>query len=204
MAAANTKPYEIIAGVVDIYVAPVDTQFPDVDETVGTAWTRLGQTDGGVKVKHSQVIVELRTDQVTAPVKAVRSEEGLEIDFALAELTAENYAIALNQASKGMAGGTGLVDDNGSKRVTLYRGGSGVETVAFLARGAHLSPEGDFNIQYEVPSVYQSESPEADFTKDAKALLACKWMAIAANAFELDADDEDIFGTLVIGTGNET
>lgn len=201
MSAANTRPYEIIAGVVDLYVAPVDTSFPDVDEAVGTAWTRLGHTSGGVKVKHSQTIVELRTDQVTAPVKAVRSEEGLEIGFSLAEVTAENYAIALNQASKGMVTGTGLADNDGNKRVTLYRGGAGVETVAFLARGAHLSPEGDFAIQYEVPSVYQSESPEADFTKAEMAQLACKFMAVAANAFEDGTDDEDIFGTLVIGTG---
>lgn len=195
MPAANQKPFQIIAGVVDLYVAPVDTAFPLVTATPGTAWRKLGHTDGGVKTQHSQTIVELRTDQVTAPVKGVRSEEGLNITFSLAEVTPENYAMALNQVVAGPA-----TDINGHKVVTLYRGGFGVETFAFLARGAHLSPEGDFNLQYEVPTVYQSGSPEVDYTKDAKALLACTLTAMGALAFEDSFDDDDIFGVLRVGT----
>jgi hypothetical protein len=86
------------------------------------------------------------------------------------------------------------------KVVNLYRGGFGVETLALLVRGEHLSPEGDFNLQYEVPSVYQSEAPEASYTKDEKAMLACTFMAIAALAFEPGSVDADIFGVLRIGT----
>src|SRR5881394_4639735 len=99
MPAANTTPFEIIAGVCDVYVAPVATDFPAVDEAPGTAWQPLGHTDGGVKVGHAQTVVELRTDQVTAPVKGVRSEESCQITFSLAEVTPENYALALNQAA---------------------------------------------------------------------------------------------------------
>lgn len=194
MPAANQLPYQIIAGVCDLYAAPVGTAFPAVSATPGTAWRPLGHTDGGIKVQHSQTIVELRTDQVTAPVKGVRSEEGLEITFSLAEVTPENYAMVLNQSVAGPA------TVGSDKVITLYRGGFGVETFALLCRGEHLSPEGDFNLQYEVPSVYQSAAPEVEFTKDAKALLACTMTAMGALAFDPASDDADIFGVLRVGT----
>ncbi|MDP9302935.1 MAG: hypothetical protein M3O92_00305 [Actinomycetota bacterium] len=197
MPAQNQQPFVIVAGVTDVYVAPVGTEFPDVDaakSTFGTEWRYLGHTDGGCKVGHAQTIVELRTDQVTAPVKGVRSEESLSITFNLAEVTPENYALALNQA---IAGPT---TDGDNKVVSLYRGGFGVETVAMLVRGDHLSPEGDFNLQYEVNAAYQSGSPEVDYVKDAKAVLACQFNVIAAEAFSGSATDADIFGCLRVGT----
>lgn len=200
MATANVRPYQIIAGVVDIYVAPVDTAFPAVTDEYGAGgfgsatWRKLGHTDGGVKVGHPQTVVALRTDQVTAPVKAVRSEEDLQITFSLAEVTPANYAMVLNQS---VAGAT---VNAGNKTITLYRGGAGVETFALLCRGSHLSPEGDYHLQYEVPSVYQAGEPEVEYTKDAKALLACEFMAIAANAFVEGTSDADIFGVLRVGT----
>lgn len=196
MPAANVLPYQIIAGVCDVYFAPVGEAFPAVDAVPAGNWTYLGHTDGGITVRHAQTIVPLRTDQVTAAVKAVRSDEDLEISFSVAELTADNYALVLNQVAS-----TPIVDGGAAgKAVNLYRGGFGVETLALLVRGEHLSPEGDFNLQYEVPSVYQSEAPEVQFTKDEKALLACNFMAIAALAFEPTSLDEDIFGVLRIGT----
>jgi hypothetical protein len=200
MPAANVLPYQIIAGVADVYVAPVSTAFPAIDDAYGDAgfgtatWRYLGHTDGGIKVGHPQTVVALRTDQVTAPVKAVRSEEDLTIAFSLAEVTPANYALVLNQSTVGAQ-----VDGN-SLTLTLYRGGFGVETFSLLVRGEHLSPEGDYNLQYEVPSVYQSGEPEVEYTKDAKALLACEFMAIAALAFSGDAEDADIFGILRVGT----
>lgn len=195
MPAANTAPYQIIAGVCDVYVADVGTPFPAIDAVPGSAtWRALGHTDGGIKVAHPQTVVALRTDQVTAPVKAVRSEEDLQITFSLAEVTPENYALVLNQNA------TGPATEGTDKVVTLYRGGFGVETFALLVRGEHLSPEGDYNLQYEVPTVYQAGEPEVEYTKDAKALLACEFMAIAASAFAAGTDDADIFGVLRVAT----
>lgn len=196
MPAANVLPYQIIAGVCDVYFAPVGEPFPAVDAVPGGNWLHIGHTDGGITVRHAQTVVPLRTDQVTAAVKAVRSDEDLEVSFSLAELTADNYALALNQVAS-----TPVADGGASgKVVNLYRGGFGVETLALLVRGEHLSPEGDFNLQYEIPSAYQSEAPEAEFTKDAKAMLAVTFTAIAALAFEPGSDDADIFGVLRIGT----
>ncbi len=175
---ANTQPYEIIAGPLDVYFAPTGTAFPaitalDSDIKSGGSWTFIGYTEGGVKVGHPQTVVELRADQVTAVVKAVRSEDGLEITFDLASLTLENYALALNQAI------SGVTTAGGQKSLPLYRGGFQVETFALLCRQGHLSPYGDKALSFEVPAVFQFDSPEATFTKDNKAVLAVSLHAIA-------------------------
>lgn len=196
MANNNTRPYEIIAGPLDIYLAAVGTTFPAIGMTdaqiqAGGTWSFLGYTEGGIKVAHPQTVVELRADQVTGPVKAVRSEEGLEITFDLASITLENYAAALNR----FTGGVTQVG-SASSSVPLYRGGFQVEQVALLARQGHLSPYGDSALQFEVPSCFQADAPEDTFTKDNKAVLATSWHAI------IDPDAataDDSFGHLRAG-----
>jgi hypothetical protein len=198
----NVKPYEVLAGPVDVYFGLTGTPFPGTDDVPadfadgssgadGENWVKVGYTEGGVKVAHAQTVVELRADQVTAPIKAIRSEEGLEISFSIVNLTLENYALALNQAIDGPDSGSG------EKTLDLYRGGSLVETLALLCRSEHLSPEGDFPIQYEAPVVFNTGAPEVDFVKDNKSVLACSFHAIA----DPDRTDEDkAFGVLRIGT----
>jgi hypothetical protein len=169
---ANTQPYEIIAGPLDVYYAATSTVFPAIGMTdaglrAGGTWTFIGFTEGGIKVGHPQTVVELRADQVTGVVKAVRSEEGLEISFDIASVTLENYALALNQAITGP-----ILTTPGETSLQMYRGGFQVETFAFLARQGHLSPYGDSALQFEVPVVFQADAPEVTFTKDNKAMLA--------------------------------
>ncbi len=188
---ANTKPYEIIAGPAEVYFAPTSATFPAIDAQPGTEWVHVGYTEGGVKVAHSQTIVELRADQVTAPIKAVRSEEGLEITFSIAELTLENYALALNRAIDGPDSGSG------DKSVPLYRGGFQVETLALLVRNDHISPYGDKALQYEVPVVFQAGDPDVEFTRDNKAVLACSFHALADPERN---DDDEAFGRVRAGT----
>lgn len=195
MANANTQPYEIIAGPLDIYFAPVGTPFPAVtmtDQQIqdGGTWSFIGYTEGGIKVAHPQTVVELRADQVTAPVKAVRSEEGLELTFDIASLTLENYALALNRAFEA------IDQTGGNTSVPLYRGGFQVEQVALLARQGHLSPYGDSALQFEVPSCFQAEAPEDTFTKDNKAMLSVSFHAIADPN---RASDDEAFGRLRAG-----
>jgi hypothetical protein len=177
---ANTQPYEIIAGPLDVYYAATGTAFPGIDVPdaslkSGGTWSFMGYTEGGIKVAHPQTVVELRADQVTGVIKAVRSEEGLEVSFDIASVTLKNYALALNQAVTG----TGAVTSTpGETSVQMYRGGFQVETFAFLARQAHLSPYADGALQFEVPACFQADSPEVTFTKDNKAMLAISLHAI--------------------------
>lgn len=196
---SNTAPFEILAGPLDVYYAATGTAFPgvgvtDADIQDGGTWTPIGYTEGGVKVAHPQTIVELRADQVTGPIKAVRSEEGLEITFDLASLTLENYALALNRAIAGpTVGSTG----GANKSVPLYRGGFQVETLALLCRQGHLSPYGDKALQFEVPVCFQAGAPEDTFTKDNKAVLAVSFHALVdPNRI----DDDEAFGRVRAAT----
>jgi hypothetical protein len=183
---ANTQPYEIIAGPLDVYVAPAGTAAPSLAETPGTEWRPLGLTEGGIKVSLPQTIVELRADQVTGVVKAVRSEEACEFTFDLASLTLENFSIALNKAFVGGSDG---------HAVSLYRGGFQVQTLALLAKNDHLSPYGDSRLQFHVPHCFQAGAPEAAFSKDAKAVLATSWHTLV-NPDRTEDEDETFFGTL--------
>ena len=192
---ANTQPYEILAGPLSVYFAPTETPFPaitDTDETItdGGTWTPIGFTEGGIKVAHPQTVVELRADQVTGVIKAVRSEEGLEITFDIASLTLENYALALNQAI------TGPGTSAGEKYVKLYRGGFQVETFSLLCRQGHLSPYGDKPLSFEVPVVFEAGSPEDTHSKDNKAVLA---VSLHAMVDPNRADDSESFGRVNAG-----
>jgi hypothetical protein len=194
---SNSAPYEIIAGVLDVFYAPTGTAFPAVGVTNddikdGGTWTFVGYTEGGVKIGHPQTIVELKADQVVGTVKAIRSDEGLEVTFDLASLTLENYALALNRALTGPK--TSIA---GEKSVPLYRGGFSVENFALLCRQDHLSPYGDKALAFEVPVVFQADSPEADFTKDNKAVLSVSLHAIVDPA---RSSDDEAFGRVRAAT----
>lgn len=197
---ANTQPYEVIAGPVDVYFAQTGTTFPDTDAaSPGSAWIKVGYTEGGVTVASPQTVVELRADQVTGPIKAVRSDEGLEITFQIASLTLENFAIAMNRAiSSGALSGGGIPKDGDSDDVSvpLYRGGFQVETVAMLCRSNNLSPYGDKPLQFEVPVCFQFDPPSQTFTNNNKAVLQVSFHALVDPN---RATDDESFGRVRAG-----
>lgn len=180
-----TSPYEIIAGPADVYVAATATAFPAVNAAPNGSWTYLGRTDGGTTVRFSQNIELLRVDNRTGPIKAIRTEEGLEIETNLADLTLENFAKALTTSVSSAAG------PPATKSITLYQG-SDVTLYALLVRGP--SPYGNWNMQFQVPVVASVAEPEVTFTRDDKAVLVVQW-----NALEdpLAASAPERFGKLV-------
>lgn len=194
------EPFEVVAAPFTIYVAPVGTAFPDVTVDPPADWMKLGTsgtdnyTEDGVTVTHEQTVEVFRSLGSTGPRKAWRTEEGLLIGFTLVDLSAEQYAKVLNDASvtQNAAGaGTGGTDVFGLSR------GQEVAAHALLARG-DASPAGDaFVTQYEVPRVFQNSEPELTFQKGDPAGHECEFMALedlnAANARER-------FGRLVIQT----
>lgn len=180
------EPYQIIAGPADVFIAPTGTAFPAINAAPGVGWVPLGETEGGVTVRHTQNIERLTTDQRTAPVKGIRTEEGVEIEFSLAELTLENYKYAVNDVAVVSAAGPPA-----TKKIQLYRGVD-VARHALLVRGP--SPYGNFKQQYQVPVVSQTEEPEVEFVKDDKSVLACSFAAFADMTA---SDDADSLGHLV-------
>jgi hypothetical protein len=163
-------PFAVIVGPAEIWVAPVDTAFPIVDDVPAVAWLSLGKTDGGITVTHGQTQVKIRVDQVTGPLKIVRTEEDLTIAFSLAELTLETYGRVLNNA--------GVTADAGppaTKHIGLYQNVD-VSQWALLIRGG--SPYTDKSMQYEIPRVAQSGTPSVKFSRDDKATLSVEFVAL--------------------------
>lgn len=185
---ANWAPFNILAGPADVYVAATATAFPKVNEAPSGSWTYVGMTDGGVSVKHSQTVNQITVDQRTGPVKALRTEENLEVGFSLVELTLENYSLVMNSNAI-----TTQVTPN--TKTVFFHKGVHVDLRAMLIRGR--SPYGNFPAQYQVPVTYQSDSPEVAFIKTDKSVLACTWNVLE----DLSAStDEERFGKLVAQT----
>lgn len=191
------EPYEIVAGPLQLWLAPVGTAFPDVDEDPDSEdWTLIGTSgdenysEDGVTVTHSQTIEQARPAGSTGPRKAWRTGEDLTIALVLWDITPEQYAAALNgNEVTTTAAGSGTA---GTKKIGLSRGHE-VTCYALLARGT--SPEGDgFAAQYEVPRCYDAGNAAPVFRKGTPAALALEFTALEdPNA----ASDDERFGRLV-------
>lgn len=171
MALSNWSPYQIITGPAEVWLAATTTAFPAVNAAPAGAWTNLGQTEGGVTVRHTQNVELLTTDQYISALKAIRSEEGIEIEFSIAELTLENYDKMFASAS----GVTSAAGPPATKTIGLTRGVIPVLN-ALMVRGR--SPYFAGPAQYEVPVVVQTDEPEVELVKDDKAVLHSTFTAM--------------------------
>jgi hypothetical protein len=178
----GTSPYEVIAGIASVYLAPFDTPFPATNGTPSSPWVALGRTEGGVHVRLDQEVKLLRSDIHSGAVGAIRTSEALEITFSLVDLTVENMARALNDATVTTGGAPT------TRSIPLVRQRL-VAKHALLVRGD--SPYGNFNAQWEVPRVINTDSIELDYTKDDKAVLATKWIALEDTSV---SNEKDRFG----------
>ena len=184
------EPFEIIAAPLELYAAPVGTEFPAVDEAPAADWKIVGKSgtrnysDDGVTVTHEQEISAFTPAGATVPRKVWRTGEALTIAVDIADLSTEAYAKALNEAA---------IDTSvpGEKSIRLFRGDQ-VATFALLARG--LSPEDEaLFAQYEVPVVYQgADSIEITYNKGEPAMVSLEFTALS--------DDTGDFGTYRVGT----
>ena len=191
-------PYEVIAAPFQAWLAPVAEPFPEVDTDPAGNWVLVGTngdrstTEDGVTVSHSQTTETVRGLGATGPIKVFRTEEDLIIRMTVMDLTLEQYTSALNgNTVTETAAGSGTA---GTKTMGLHRGSS-VSQNALLVRGK-VSPYGDgWNMQYQVPVVFQTGTPEPVFQKGSPAGLALEFTAIEdPNA----ATPEDRFGEIVV------
>lgn len=180
---SNWAPYSVLAGPADVYLAANGATFPAVTEVPpAETWTAIGKTEGGVTVRHTQTVNQITADQYTGPIKAIRTEEGLEVSFSIVDQTLENYALVMDGVTVTLAAKV--------KSIPLHKEVS-VDLRALLIRGR--SAYGNYPAQYKVPVCYQSESPEVSFVKDDKSVLACVWTALE----DLTAgSDSERFGKL--------
>ncbi|KKL94103.1 hypothetical protein LCGC14_1868020 [marine sediment metagenome] len=181
------SPFEVIAGPARVWLAAVGATMPGIGDddaaVLALGFVELGRTDGGVSVGHNESIELIMVDQVTGPIKAIRTEETIVVTFSFANLTLENYAKVLNDVSV-----ASVVSQERS--ITLYQGPT-VAQFAMLIRGD--SPYEDDVMQFELPVVSQTGSPSMSFTRDDKSVLETEWTTLEDQAAGTDAAK---YGTL--------
>ena len=161
------SPFEVIAGPAKVYIATANYTMPATTATPSGSWVDLGYTEGGVTVTINQEVNLIEADQTTAPLKAIRQKEGLEVEFGLASLTLENMARVMDALT--------VTTATNDKWMGLSRG-STVAQQALLVRGP--SPYGDWNMQFELPYVSMLDNPSVQFLKDNKSVLSTRWTAM--------------------------
>lgn len=178
---AGVAPFEIIAAPFQVYAANVGTAFPDVSDSAVTGFTLIGTsgdkniTEDGVTVEHSQTIEVFRPVGLTAARKAFRTEEELKISFAIADISAAQYAKAMNKATvTAVAAGAGV---GGQSTIPLLMGME-VSLVALLLKGLESAGGANFNTQYQIPICYQGGNPKPVFKKGEPAMLELEFMAL--------------------------
>lgn len=94
---------DILVSPAKIYYSPLATALPDeTTVAVGDAWPAgwidLGYTLTPVSMSFSADTFELEVEQVTNPLKIIRTKETLEFETSLAELTAANLKLAMGSS----------------------------------------------------------------------------------------------------------
>ncbi len=189
-------PYEIIAGPLTLWLAPVGTTFPLIDAAPSGTWIKVGTSgsrnysEDGVTIAHSQTTQKVRPAGAVGAVKAFRDSEDMMIRVTLWDLTLEQYLYALNgNAVTTTAAGPSTA---GFKKIGLSQGHS-VTAHALLVRGVSAYNEA-MAAQYEVPRCFQSGNPEPVFRKGVPAGLAMVFDALEDPGA---ASEAERFGRLV-------
>lgn len=185
---------EIIVAPMEAWWAPVGESIPDLADSPTGNWEKIGQNgiasqSGGVTVRHTNGLTEIRTDGGTAPQKVSRQEEDLEVEFNIVDLSLEAYAKALDdQTITDTAAGSGTA---GVRTIPIRRG-TDVGVKRLLLRGQ--SPYGaSYKSQYVVAQAYIKGDIEVAYTKDGEAMLHFLFGAIEDPT---QASEEDRFAKL--------
>jgi len=125
-----------------------------------------------VKIGKTQNIETFGSDQRTGKVKAVRTEEGVEIEANLQSLTLENLADVIGGTVTNTAAGSGTI---GTRSMPLHAGAT-VSEWAFLFRAD--SPYGAYPAQYWLPRGFFTDDVGLGYKKEDKVLIPAKFMAL--------------------------
>jgi hypothetical protein len=95
---------DILVSPARVFYSPLGTALPDeTTVAVGAAWPvgwiDLGYTLAPVSLSFSADTFELEVEQVTNPLKIIRTKETVEMETMLAELTAANLKLAMGSSS---------------------------------------------------------------------------------------------------------
>jgi hypothetical protein len=185
----NVDPKEVITGPMELWIGiagvmpPATNEEPDPDD-----WTKVGTsgnrnyTEDGVVVQLPQSIEYWRGLGSTLPIKATRTSEDGIVTVTIADLSLEQFKLALNNNSiTTTAAASGVA---GVKSINLYRGPN-VATFALLARGPSPYFATGYG-QFYLPVVVADGSPEMTWSKSGDPAA---WELEVHVMADLDADE---------------
>jgi hypothetical protein len=193
MAGSSNYAKEVMYAPAEVWIAPVGTAFPDVDEAPAGPWARLGasgirsQSEAGVKLSFPQSMENFR-GQGTAIRKFARTEEGVELEVELADATLETAVVGLN--GNGITTQAAASGAPGRKGLSLARGYN-VKEYAVLTRAKRTPYSVDDNAYYqvEINRASQTGTPEPEMKKDGPLMWKYKFESMEGpNATDDDAN----------------
>jgi len=170
---ATTTPFNQLTGVLQFYLAPKIEPEPAVNATPAGNWVLIGPTDGDQVITHGGAATQFRDNDHTLPVKAVRPEEDIMLNFTVVALTLENYAKLI-----AAIGNLTTAAGPNSTKMPLMRGQTYAE-YSLLLKGAAQSPYGIFPAQFYVPRCYQGSEPTPTWGKGNRPGLDCEFHVLA-------------------------
>lgn len=189
---ANASPQEVLGGIFDAWIAPALTARPYLDLDPLSPWALLGTggsrnvSEDGVTISMPQTVNAWRSLRSMGPVKHFRASEDVSVKFSLADMTLEQFAVAMGGNTVTPVPSGGHV---GYRTMGITRGPN-VRQYAILLRFA--SPYGDdLASQLYVPIMSLVGNPELALKKGAPMLVPFEFMGVEdPNA----ATDEEAMG----------
>lgn len=182
-------PHEVVAAPLTVYLAPVGTTFPaldDIEASFNPLWIKLGTSgsknydDAGIDITHDEEVSDFTPAGSTMSVKRFRTAETFEATLNLVDLSPDQYALIMNNATvTDTPAGVGVP---GSSEFSLFRGDQ-VNAFSVLLRG-QSSVDNELNMDYRFTRAFVSASGSVNFNKGEPARLAVVIHAVKY----LDAD----------------
>lgn len=175
-------PFEVFAsGTGIVYLAPTGTADPAVDAAVPGAFVQLGVA-GASDYSEDGIVIKKETENSTVFTagqygarKVFRTRENLMVNVTVHDLTLEALRDAWNQTVVTTVAGPPAI-----KTIPLLEGTATPTYRTLLIRVPGLSPYMDGGVlQFWIPLVYQTGSPEIALKKGDPAGLAMEFTAIA-------------------------
>lgn len=180
-------PEEVVAAPLTIWLAPVGTAFPDIDEAPAVDWEKLGiegdlnYDEAGVTVSHAETVNDFKSAGSTMPQKRFRVGEDFLIKLNLVDISPATYAKVMNDAAiTTVAAASGTA---GMKKFSLFRGDQ-VASFAVLGRGKS-SVDNDLNMDFVFSKAFVSVNGDAVFNKGVPVMLPVEIQAIRHSASDL-------------------
>lgn len=180
-------PFEIVAGPIQAWIAPLGTAFPDVEEAPAVEWLLLGANgdkniaESGMTIRNSAEVNLVHALGTSMAVKAFRGNEAKEVEFDLMDWRLETISYAMGGPA---TAASNVTDTPAGAGTAGYRSLSllhnfVIPTVAMLVRTG-INPYGDdFNSQFEYPKVViPGDGVEFVFTKSDPVLTHIRAIAL--------------------------